>query len=97
VISPWRRAGDEAYNPFYMGIPSPAVLALSGRGLADFHAGVNFVMTEFYEVQPRCLGIERASAPFLLRSTRCFSHPSSNHSAASLSSMSSLLRASMCL
>jgi hypothetical protein len=27
-----------------MGIPSPAVLALSGRGLADFHAGVNFVM-----------------------------------------------------
>src|SRR5215207_9777747 len=45
----------------------------------------------------RCLGMERASAPFLLRSPRCFSHPSSNHSAASLSSISSLPKASMCL
>jgi hypothetical protein len=29
------------------GIPSPAVLALSGWGYADFHAGVNFRFTEF--------------------------------------------------
>jgi hypothetical protein len=31
------------------GIPSTASLALSG-GYADFHAGVNFALTEFYEV-----------------------------------------------
>jgi hypothetical protein len=36
--------------PDDMGIPSLAVLALSGWGYADFHAGVNFRLTEFYEV-----------------------------------------------
>jgi hypothetical protein len=36
--------------PDDMGIPSPAVLALSGRGYADLHAGVNFAYTEFSEV-----------------------------------------------
>jgi hypothetical protein len=30
-----------------MSIPSPAVLALSGWGYADFHVGVNFAVTEF--------------------------------------------------
>jgi hypothetical protein len=30
--------------------PSPAVLALSGRGDATFHVGLNFAITEFSEV-----------------------------------------------
>jgi hypothetical protein len=34
-----------------MGIPSPAVLALSGRPDADFHGIVNFAYTEFSEVR----------------------------------------------
>jgi hypothetical protein len=34
-----------------MGIPSPAVLALSGRPDADFHGIVNFAVTEFSEVR----------------------------------------------
>jgi hypothetical protein len=34
-----------------MGVPSPAVLALLGCGYARFHAGANFVITEFSEVQ----------------------------------------------
>jgi len=34
-----------------MGIPSPAVLALSGRPDADFHGIVNFAYTEFLEVR----------------------------------------------
>jgi len=34
-----------------MSIPSPAVLALSGWGYADFHVGVNFALTEFSEVR----------------------------------------------
>ena len=35
-------------------LPSPAVLALSGRGDADFHADVNFAFTEFSEVRHGC-------------------------------------------
>src|SRR5215204_978427 len=34
--------------------PSPAFLALSGRGDATFHVGLNFALTEFSEVP--CLG-----------------------------------------
>jgi hypothetical protein len=42
--------------PDDMSIPSPAVLALSGCGYADFHVvDVNFAIIEFYEV--RVLGI----------------------------------------
>jgi hypothetical protein len=36
-----------------MGVPSPAVLVLSGRGAADFHGVVNFGSTEFSEVRYR--------------------------------------------
>ena len=36
--------------PDDMGIPSLAPLALSGLGYADFHVGVNFALTQFYEV-----------------------------------------------
>jgi hypothetical protein len=37
--------------PADMGIPLPEHVALSGWGYADFHAGVNFALTEFYEVR----------------------------------------------
>jgi len=39
--------------PDGMGVPSPAVLSLLGCGYARFHAGANFALTEFSEVQPR--------------------------------------------
>jgi hypothetical protein len=35
--------------PGDIGIPSPAVRGLSGRGYADFPVGVNFAGTEFSE------------------------------------------------
>jgi hypothetical protein len=40
----------------------------------------NFAITEFSEVQPRCVGIGGASAPCFLRSTRSMSHPTSPRS-----------------
>jgi hypothetical protein len=43
-----------------MGIPSPAVLALSGRPDADFHGIVNFAYTEFSEVRTQKKGAGQA-------------------------------------
>jgi hypothetical protein len=42
------------------GVPSPAVLALSGWGYADFHAAVNFAQTEFSEVRTQKKGAGQA-------------------------------------
>src|SRR5215204_1203287 len=50
-----------------MSIPSSASLALSGRGYADFHVGVNFALTEFYEV--RVLGVSRKFARKVSKAT----------------------------
>ncbi len=37
--------------PGKISIPLPEPLARSGWGYADFHAGVNFALTEFSEVR----------------------------------------------
>ena len=47
--------------PDDMGIPSLAVLALSGWGYTDFHASANFAFWGFSEV--RILGFLRSSHP----------------------------------
>jgi hypothetical protein len=44
-----------------MSIPSPAVLALSDRGQANFHAVVNFRFTAFSEVELPLYGVLRIS------------------------------------
>ena len=42
---------DQHIIPGGVSIPSPVVLALSGRGYTDFHASVNFAFIEFSEVR----------------------------------------------
>src|SRR5215204_7207064 len=90
--TPWR-------SPAYLSTGHPRQLLLLALIQPSAWKGnsANFAVTEFSEVQPRCLGMGGAPTLFLLRLARCFGHPTSNHSAASLSSMSSLSRASMYL